>query len=109
MEKDLRRTSWNRIAVALRVPRTTGIFLLGKGPGRTPRDVVMVGSTRNLRDALLSLLLRDELRDLGIRTIHWVADLTIEQARIAERFFTRRYDPPISPEERSRYHDILAG
>lgn len=90
------------------VPEATGVFLLGSGT-RTPRDVVMVGSARNLRSRLLELVDLNELQELGTRAVHWVADLSIEQARLAERQFIRRYNPPLNAAARSRYLDILAG
>ena len=46
---------------------------------------------------------------MSARVIHWVADLTIEQARIAERLFVRRYNPPLTDTPGTRYFDIFAG
>lgn len=109
MNENLRRTPWNRIAVRLRVPRTTGVYLVGAGTGRGPGEVLLVGSAKDLRARLLELVEEGDLQDLQARAVHWVADLTIEQARIAERLFTRRYDPPIQSAARSRYEEILAG
>lgn len=107
MNEDLRRTPWNRLSVRLRVPRSTGVYLVGAGAGRSPADVMLVGSARNLRSALLELLEREDLH--LARAVHWVADLTVEQARLAERLFVRRYNPPMSTTPRTRYLDILAG
>lgn len=109
MNEDLRRTPWNRISVRLRVPRTTGVYLVGAGTGRTPGDVLMVGSATDLRARLLELVDDEDLRELRARAVHWVADLSVEQARLAERIFNRRYDPPVRPVTRSRYEEILAG
>ena len=109
MNQNLHRTPWNRIALRLRVPRTTGVYLVGAGSGRGPADVLRVGSARDLRARLLELVEEEGLQELHARAVHWVADLTIEQARIAERVFTRRYDPPAQPAARSRYEEILAG
>ncbi|MBW3661361.1 MAG: hypothetical protein KY397_06995 [Gemmatimonadetes bacterium] len=109
MKEDLRRTPWNRLAVRFRVPESTGVYLVGAGPGRLPRDVLLVGSATNLRARLLELFEHDDLSRLSARAVHWVADLSVEQARLAERLFSRRYDPPIRSEARSRYDDILAG
>ena len=107
MDQDLHRTAWNRLAVLLQVPRTTGVFLLGAGAGRFPSDVLMVGSARNLRARLLEILRAGDAR--AATAVHWVSDLSVEQARLAERMFTRRYDPPFNPAPRTRYLDILAG
>ena len=109
MNQDLRRTPWNRIALRLRVPATTGVYLIGAGTARAPSEVLLVGSTHDLRARLLELVEEEDLRDLHARAVHWVADLTIDQARIAERLFTRRYRPPAQPAARSRYEEILAG
>lgn len=109
MNQNLRRTPWNRIAVRLRVPRTTGVYLIGAGSGRGPSEVLLVGSATDLRARLLDLVDHEDLRDLHARAVHWVADLTVEQARIAERLFARRYDPPVQSAARSRYEEILAG
>lgn len=109
MKQDLRRTRWNRLAVRLRVPRSTGVFLVGAGSGRNPGRVLMVGSARNLRDRVLELFDLEELRDSGIHFVHWVADLTVEQARLTERLLLRRHDPPLGPGPRDRYFDILTG
>lgn len=106
---DLERTSWNRIAIRLKVPTTTGVYLLAAGRGHTPTDVLLVGSAQNLRARMLELLKRDDVGSLPTRVVHWVADLSVEQARLAERILSRRYDPPLGPPTRSRYHDILAG
>ncbi|MDX1660329.1 MAG: hypothetical protein R3326_00950 [Gemmatimonadota bacterium] len=109
MNTKLRRTPWNRIALRLRVPRSTGVYLVGAGTGRGPSDILRVGSASNLRARLLELVEEEDLQELHARAVHWVGDLTIEQARIAERLFTRRYDPPAQPTVRSRYEEILAG
>ena len=110
MKEDLRSTRWNRISIRMQVPATTGVFLLGSGEvGEGPTDVLLVGSASNLRQKLLELLDREELRSASARVIHWVADLTVEQARLAERLFVRRYDPPIHLAPSTRYLDILAG
>lgn len=109
MKEDLKRTRWSRIAVRLAVPRSTGVFLVGAGRGRTPGRVLMVGSAADLRKRLLELLAAGELHAQSARAVHWVADLTIEQARLAERLFVRRYDPPLTDSPTSRYLDILAG
>ena len=93
----------------LNVPRAPGVFLVGAGPGLLPERVLMVGSATDLRARLLELLELEELHARSARVIHWVADLTVEQARLAERLFVRRYDPPIASAPRSRYLDILAG
>lgn len=109
MTQDLHRTSWNRLAVILQVPRTTGVFLLGVGASRNPQKVLMVGSARNLRARLLEILREGSLEAAGAMAVHWVSDMTLEQARLAERIFTRRYDPPMNAAPDSRYLDILAG
>jgi hypothetical protein len=109
MEQDLHRTAWNRLAVLLQVPRTTGVFLLGVGAGRSPQEVLMVGSARNLRARLLEILRAGDVRAAGATVVHWVSDLSEEQARLAERMFVRRFDPPFNPAPRTRYFDILAG
>lgn len=109
MKEDLKRTRWSRIAVRLHVPRSTGVFLVGAGAGRNPDRVLMVGSAADLRGRLLELLDVGELHERSARVIHWVADLTLEQARLAERLFVRRYDPPLTDSPRTRYLDILAG
>jgi hypothetical protein len=109
MKEDLKRTRWSRISVRLSVPRSTGVFLVGAGAGRMPERVLMVGSASNLRERLLELFETEDLHRLSARVIHWVADLTIEQARIAERVFVRRYNPPLTDSPRTRYFDILAG
>lgn len=109
MKEDLKRTRWSRISVRLNVPRSTGVFLVGAGAGRMPDRVLMVGSASDLRARLLELFETEELNRMSARVIHWVADLTIEQARIAERLFVRRYNPPITDAPRTRYLDILAG
>ncbi|HET6362006.1 MAG TPA: hypothetical protein VFH11_08110 [Gemmatimonadota bacterium] len=109
MKEDLQLTRWSRISVRLNVPRTTGVFLVGAGTGRTPDRVLMVGSASDLRARLLELLEAEEMQRIGARFIHWVADMTIEQARIAERLFVRRYNPPITNAPGTRYLDILAG
>lgn len=110
MKEDLKMTRWNRIAVRLSVPASTGVFLLGATDGENgPENVLLVGSAENLREKLLDLLGHEELRTLGANVIHWVADLTVEQARIAERLFIRRYNPPLNQRPTSRYLDILTG
>jgi hypothetical protein len=109
MKEDLKRTRWSRLSVRLNVPRAPGVFLVGAGPGLFPEQVLMVGSATDLRARLLELLELEELHAMSARVIHWVADLTVEQARLAERLFVRRYDPPITSAPRSRYLDILAG
>lgn len=109
MDQDLRRTPWNRLAVLLQVPRTTGVFMLGAGGSRWPQDVLMVGSASNLRARLLEILRADDVRTAGAIAVHWVSDLSVEQARLAERMFTRRYNPPFNPAPDTRYIDILAG
>ncbi|MGH7566078.1 MAG: hypothetical protein ACREK2_04530 [Gemmatimonadota bacterium] len=109
MKEDLKRTRWSRISVRLNVPRSTGVFLVGAGAGRSPDRVIMVGSASDLRARLLELLETEELHRMSARVIHWVADLTIEQARIAERLFVRRYNPTITNSPGTRYLDILAG
>ena len=109
MKEDLQRTRWSRISVRLNVPRSPGVFLVGAGSGLLPDRVLMVGSATDLRARLLELLEADELGKMSARVIHWVADLTLEQARLAERLFVRRYDPPIIDTPRTRYMDILTG
>lgn len=110
MKEDLRVTRWNRVAVRLNVPASTGVFLLSAGPGdEGPEDVLLVGSAQNLRAKLLELFASEEIQAVGARVIHWVGDLTIEQARIAERLFVRRYNPPLNLSPATRYLDILAG
>lgn len=109
MKEDLQRTRWSRISVRLNVPRSPGVFLVGAGPGLLPDRVLMVGSATDLRARLLELLETGELGKMSARVIHWVADLTLEQARLAERLFVRRYDPPITDAPRTRYMDILTG
>ena len=107
MENELKRTPWNRLAVRFHVPETTGVFLLGDGAGAGPQDVLCVGSAPNLRARLLELLGTEDLK--VARVVHWVAGLSIEQARLAERIFARRFDPPHANGPRSRYMDILVG
>jgi excinuclease UvrABC nuclease subunit len=109
MKEDLKRTRWSRISVRLNVPRSPGVFLVGAGAGLMPDRVLMVGSASDLRARLLELLETEELHRMSARVIHWVADLTTEQARIAERLFVRRYDPPITDVPGTRYLDIFAG
>ena len=109
MKEDLHLTRWSRISVRLNVPRSTGVFLVGAGSSRNPDRVLMVGSASDLRARLLELLETDEMQRIGARFIHWVADMTVEQARIAERLFVRRYNPPITSAPGTRYLDILAG
>lgn len=109
MKEDLQLTRWSRMSVRLSVPRSTGVFLVGAGTGRTPDRVLMVGSARDLRARLLELLEAEEMQRIGARFIHWVADMTVEQARIAERLFVRRFNPPITDTPGTRYLDILAG
>lgn len=105
----MHRTPWNRLAVRFHVPETTGVFLLGTGRGRAPGEVFLVGSARNLRERLLEILRAGDRRLAEARAVHWVADLAIEEARLAERFFARRYNPPVGLAARSRWLDILAG
>lgn len=109
MKEDLKRTRWSRLSVRWNVPRSPGVFLVGSGPGLGPDRVLMVGSAPDLRARLLELLELEELHSRSARVIHWVADLTVEQARLAERLFVRRYDPPVTNAPRTRYLDILAG
>lgn len=109
MKEDLKRTRWSRIAVRLAVPRSTGVFLVGAGRGLYPDRVLMVGSAADLRGRLLELLESSELQERSARFVHWVADLTLERARLAERLFVRRYNPPLTDSPPSRYLDILAG
>lgn len=109
MKEDLRRTRWSRISVRLNVPRSTGVFLVGAGAGLIPDRVLMVGSASDLRARLLELFEIKELHTMSARVIHWVAGLTIEQARIAERLFVRRYNPPLTDTPGTRYFDIFAG
>ena len=109
MKEDLRATRWNRLAIRIQVPPTTGVFLLETDGGDdNPDRVLLVGSATNLRQKLLELADHRELRELSARVIHWVADLSIEQARLAERLFIRRYNPPLNLQH-NRYLDILAG
>lgn len=109
MNTNLRRTAWNRLSVLLQVPRAPGVFLLGAGAARSPREVLLVGSSHDLRSRLLEILRAGDARYAAARAVHWVTGLTIEEARIAERQLVRRYDPPDNPAPRSRYFDILAG
>ncbi len=109
MKEDLRRTPWSRLAVRLRVPRTTGVYIVAAGPGLSPDRVLLVGSARDLRGRLLELLEAEDLKAASARVIHWVSDLTVEQARLAERLFVRRYNPPLNTAPSTRYLDILAG
>lgn len=109
MKEDLRATRWNRLAIRIQVPPSTGVFLL-EAPGADdgPERVLLVGSATNLRQKLLELVDRHELKTMSARVIHWVADLSIEQARLAERLFIRQYNPPLNLQD-NRYMDILAG
>ena len=109
MKEDLKRTRWSRISIRLNVPRTPGVFLVGAGAGLAPDRVLMVGSASDLRARLLELLEAEELQRMSARMIHWVADLTTVQARLAERLFVRRYNPPLTDSPGTRYLDILAG
>ena len=110
MKEDLKATRWNRLAIRIQVPPTAGVFLLEAGEGGNgPDEVLLVGSATNLRKKLLELLAQDDLKAASERVIHWVADLSIEQARLAERLFIRRYNPPLNLHTSSRYLDILAG
>ena len=109
MNQELRRTRWSRFSIRLHVPAGMGVFLLAASDGEDPQPVLLVGSARNLREKLLQLFELEELRNLSAQAVHWVSDLTIEQARLAERQLIRRYDPPLNLTERSRYMDILAG
>lgn len=108
MKEDLRATRWNRLAIRIQVPPTTGVFLLETGGAGDSDRVLLVGSATNLRQKLLELADHRELKGLSARVIHWVADLSIEQARLAERLFIRRYNPPLNLQH-NRYLDILAG
>ena len=109
MKEDLKATRWNRLAIRIQVPPTAGVFLLeANDGGGGMEDVLLVGSATNLRKKLLELLAHDELKSASARVIHWVA-LSIEQARLAERLFIRRYNPPLNHQSSSRYLDILAG
>ncbi len=109
MKEDLRATRWNRLAIRIQVPSSTGVFILeAKNGGEGPEGVLLVGSATNLRKKLLELVDRNELKSMSARVIHWVADLSIEQARLAERLFIRRYNPPLNLQH-NRYLDILAG
>jgi len=110
MKEDLKATRWNRLAIRIQVPPTAGVFLLeATDGGNGPEQVLLVGSADNLRKKLLELMDRDEIKAVSARVIHWVADLSIEQARLAERLFIRRYNPPLNLHTSSRYLDILAG
>lgn len=109
MNQELRRTRWSRFSIRLHVPSGMGVFLLAASEADDPQPVLLVGSARNLREKLLQLFELEELRNLSARAVHWVSDLTVEQARLAERQLIRRYDPPLNLTDRSRYHDILAG
>ena len=86
-----------------------GVFLVGASDSGDPDPVLLVGSARNLRRKLLQLLELEELRHVSARCVHWVDGLSMEQARLAERQFIRRYDPPLNLSSGSRYLDILAG
>jgi hypothetical protein len=110
MKEDLKATRWNRMAIRIQVPPTAGVFLLEASDGDDgPENVLLVGSAANLRKKLLELLGHEDLRAASARVIHWVADLSMEQAQIAERLFIRRYNPPLNLRAPSRYLDILAG
>ncbi|MGH7571827.1 MAG: hypothetical protein ACREMK_08305 [Gemmatimonadota bacterium] len=109
MNQELKRTRWSRFSIRLHVPAGMGVFLLAASDGDDPQPVLLVGSARNLRQKLLQLFELEELRNLSAQAVHWVSDLTMEQARLAERQLIRRYDPPLNLSERSRYMDILAG
>lgn len=114
MKEDLHKTRWNRFSIRLHVPQAMGVFILAAseddaGGGNGPEAVLLVGSAANLRAKLLELFDLEELRNLSARVVHWVADLSVEQARLAERQFVRRYNPPLNLAPHSRYLDILAG
>ena len=110
MKEDLKATRWNRVAIRLNVPSSTGVFLLGAADDEDgPEHVLLVGSAANLRRKLLELLDHEEIRSMSARVIHWVAGLTLEQAQLAERLFVRRYNPPLNLAPPTRYHDILVG
>lgn len=109
MNQELKRTRWSRFSIRLHVPAGMGVFLLAASDDDDPQPVLLVGSARNLRQKLLQLFELEELRNLSAQAVHWVSDLTIEQARLAEQQLIRRYDPPLNLTERSRYLDILAG
>jgi hypothetical protein len=114
MKEDLHKTRWNRFSIRLHVPQAMGVFLLAAGrydprQDNGPESVLLVGSAQNLRAKLLELFDLEELQNLSARVVHWVADLSVEQAHLAERQFIRRYNPPLNLAPRSRYLDILAG
>lgn len=109
MKEDLKKTRWNRLSVRLHVPAAMGVFLVAAAEGNGPESVILVGSAQNLRARLLEIFAQTEFRDAGARVVHWVAGLTVEQARLAERQFIRRYNPPLNEAPSSRYLDILAG
>ena len=48
-------------------------------------------------------------KDFHRRSIEDREGFWTEQARLAERLFVRRYDPPLTSAPRTRYLDILAG
>lgn len=104
MKEDLHRTRWNRLSVRLHVPQAMGVFLLATG-----EQVLLVESASNLRARLLELFDLKELRGQSARVVHWVAGMSIEQARLAERQFVRTFNPPLNAAASSRYLDILAG
>jgi hypothetical protein len=109
MNQELRRTRWSRFSIRLHVPPGMGVFLLAASDGEDPQPVLLVGSAINLRQKLLQLFELEELRNLSAQAVHWVSDLSMEQARLAERQLIRRYDPPLNLANQSRYLDILAG
>jgi len=109
MKEDLHKTRWTRLAIRLHVPSTMGVFFVTARGRAVAGEVFVVGSATNLRKRLLELLDLEALRDKSAGVVHWVSDLTEEQARLAERLFVRRYDPPLKGDSGSRYLDILAG
>lgn len=109
MKEDLRKTRWNGLAIRLHVPQAMGVFMIAAEKGAGDEPVLLVGSARNLRRRLLELLETREIRELSAAVVHWVADLTFEQARLAERQLIRRYNPPLNLTPPTRYLDILAG
>lgn len=109
MKEDLHRTRWNRLAIRLHVPPAMGVFMIAAQDGESPEPVLLVGSARNLRQQLLQLLDMREIQAVSAAVVHWVADLTFEQARLAERQLIRRYNPPLNLAPATRYLDILAG
>ena len=109
MKGDLHKTRWSRFSIRMQVPSSMGVFLLAASDGSSPEPVLLVGSAKNLRRKLLQLFELEELRGVSAKFVHWVGGLSIEQTRLAERQFIRRYDPPLNLTKPSRYMDILAG